>query len=298
MLKFLKAAPVSVPLLTGLIYTLLTICGKYLSPDTLGDDSVFLAIIVIQIIVFAVPSFLYYGLKGGKLNFPVVSGKISGNAVLFSIFALVVTVFGSMFIKLLLYSGGATIDNGKGYMDELFGSEDGAVGLFLAYALVPALCEEFFFRGIVLSEYKPYGSFNAVLISALYFTMVHFTVDGFLVYFFAGIMLGMVTAVCRSVYPAMAIHLLFNTFTLYSSPDFISNTVFNTGMLFVGFVLLVVTFIGAIFMFSRMEIIYDGYSKACEDMPLPEKSVNHLYLYITPALAVPIAVFIIINTLL
>lgn len=298
MQKLLKSTPISVPLLTGLIYLLLTLCGKYLTPDTLGDDSVFLAIIIIQIIVFAVPSFLYYGLRGGKLNYPVVAGKISGNTVLFTVAAFCVLLFGSLFVKLLFYSGGVDVGNSKGYMDELFYTEDGAVGLFLAYALIPALCEEFFFRGIVLSEYKKYGSFNAVLISALYFTMVHFTVEGFLIYLFAGLVLGAVTASCRSIYPAVVMHLLFNSYSLYSSPVFISSTVFNTGELFMGFVLLVVVLLSLVVMFSRLEIMYESYSTELKNEDLPEKSINHLYIYITPALVVPIAVFILINTLM
>lgn len=296
--KLLKATPVTVPLLTGLIYLLLSLCGKYIDKDTIGSDSVFLVIIILQIIVFAIPGFLYYGLRGGKLNTPVLSGKLTGNSVLFSIGAFGVMLFGSMLLKLFIYESGTTVGNEKGYMDALFQAEDGAVGLFLAYALVPAICEELFFRGIVLSEYKRYGSFNAVLISALYFTMVHFTTDGFLIYFFAGIILGVVTAVCRTIYPAIGMHALFNTYSLYGSTTFISNTVYNTSLVFVGFVLLVLLLLFGLFMFSRMELVYDSYSRLYKDEALPQKSYNHLYIYITPALVVPIGVFILINGLM
>lgn len=298
MLNILKSTPVSVPLLTGLIYLLLSLCGLYIDAETVGEDSVFLVIIIVQIVVFAVPSFLYYGIKGGKLNYPVVSGKLGAGRILFAIGAMGVMFFGCLLIKLLFYSGGVQVGNDKGYLDALYKAEDGAVGLFLAYALIPALCEEFFFRGIVLSEYKKYGSFNAVLISALYFTMVHFTTDGFLVYFYAGLILGVTTSVCRSIYPAVAMHTLFNAYYLYSSPSFISTMVFNTGTVFLGFVLLVALLISFVFMFSRLELLYRAESKLGTEAPMPEKSINHLYLYITPALIVPIAVFIIINALM
>lgn len=298
MLKILKSTPVSVPLLTVLIYLLLSLSGKYISEYNIGSDSVFLVIIIIQIMVFAVPSFIYYGAKGGKLNYPVVSGKISGNTVLFAVGALGVLFFGSMLIKLAFYTGGVAISNDKGYMDELFALEDGKVGLFLAYALVPALCEEFFFRGIVLSEYKKYGSINSIVISALYFTMVHFTTDGFLVYLFAGILLGGVTAASRSIYPAVAIHMLFNTYSLYGNASFIGTTVFNTGELFVAFVLVVLLLIFAVLMLSRLELIYRNYGDLYKDEPLPEKSINNMFIYITPALVIPIIAFITINALI
>lgn len=297
MLNILKSTPVSVPLLTVLIYLLLSLCGQYISAENIGADSVFLVIIIIQVLVFAVPSFIYYGVRGGKLNYPVVSGKINGNIVLFSLGAFGVLFFGNLLIRLLLYNGGVVVSNSKGYMDALFSAEEGKVGLFLAYALAPALCEEFFFRGIVLSEYKKYGSFNSILISALYFTMVHFTADGFIIYLFAGIILGAVTAVSRSIYPAVVIHMLFNTYSLYGNTAFIGTTVFNTSVLFVGFVLLVLFLVFAVLMLARLELIYRHHSVEYADEPLPEKSTNHLYIYITPALVVPIIAFIAINAL-
>ncbi|MBQ3195645.1 MAG: CPBP family intramembrane metalloprotease [Clostridia bacterium] len=297
MLGILKSTPVSVPLLTAIIYALLSLSGQYLSAENIGTDSVFLVIIIIQIIVFAVPSFIYYGLKGGKLNYPVISGKLNGNTGLFAAGAFGVVFFGSLLIKLAFYSNGVEIGNEKGYMDTLFALEDGKFGMFLAYALVPALCEELFFRGIVLCEYKKYGSLNSIIISALYFTMVHFTSDGFLIYLFAGFILGAVTAVSRSVWPAVAIHTLFNTYSLYGSATFIGTTVFNTGILFVGFVLVLLMLLSLVLMLARLELIYSSYSITYKDEPLQEKSINHLYIYITPVLVVPIIVFIIINAL-
>ncbi len=297
MLNILKSTPVSVPLLTAVIYVLLSLSGQYLSAENIGTDSVFLVIIIIQIIVFAVPSFIYYGLRGGKLNYPVISGKVSGNTVLFTAGAFGVVFFGCLLIKLVFYSSGVEVGNDKGYMDALFAMEDGKFGMFLAYALVPALCEELFFRGIVFCEYKKYGSVNSIIISALYFTMVHFTSDGFLIYLFAGFILGAVTSVSRSVWPSVAIHTLFNSYSLYGSANFISTTVFNTSLLFVGFVLVILLLLSAVLMLARLELIYSSYSIIYKDEPLQEKSINHLYIYVTPALVVPIAAFIIINAL-
>lgn len=298
MLKLLKSTPISVPVLTAVIYILLSLCGQYVSADTVGGDSVFLVIIVIQAIVFAVPCFLYYGLKGGKLNYPMLSAKLSGSAVLYSVGAFFVMILGSLLLQLLFYSGGKGLTFDKGYMDTLFLSEESGVGLFLAYCLIPAVCEELFFRGIVISEYKKYGTANAVIISTLYFTLVHFSVEGFLIYMFAGFILGVTVAVCRSVYPAMALHLAFNVYALYGNSAFISKTAFNTSALFVGFVLLVLLLLACAFMLSRLEFIFSAYSKDMDNKPLPEKSLNNIFIYITPALIVPIAVFIVINALL
>ncbi len=297
MLDLLKSAPVSVPLLTSVVYLLLSLCGKYISPQTIGDENVFLVIIVIQLIAFVLPSFIYYELKGGKSKLNTGVGKLTLSGVVFAAGAFLVLLFGSYLIRLAFYQSGTDAVLDKGYMDALFAGERSGIGVFLAYCLVPAVCEELFFRFVVINEYKPFGCVNAVVISALYFTMVHFTEEGFLVYLFAGLVLGTVAYVSRSVFPSIIVHICYNILTLYGRTTFISKTVYNTSAVFVAFVLAVLFLLSLAFMLSRMEIAYKDYANN-EAEALPPKSTEHLYIYITPALIVPIAVFILINTLL
>ncbi len=298
MLKTLKSAPVSVPLLTVAIYLLLSLCGRFLGPETVGENNIFLVVIVIQIIAFAVPCFLYLGIKGIKPEQYMLKGRINGNAVLLSVGAFFTLVLGTLALQLAFYRGGRGLSLDKGYMDSLFAGSGGGVGLFLSYCLVPAVCEELFFRGVVIGEYRKYGSFNAVLISTLYFTLMHFTAQGFVIYLFAGAVLGAAAVICRSVYPSMVLHTCFNMYALYGNSSFISKAAFNTSSVFMGFVLTVLLLLALAFTFSRVETVFEQYSKTDAEMPIPEKSINHLYIYITPALAVPIAAFLIINALL
>ena len=44
---------------------------------------------------------------------------------------------------------------------------------FITIALVPAFCEEFLFRGVVLSTLMPYGKSTAVVVSAVCFGLMH-----------------------------------------------------------------------------------------------------------------------------
>ncbi len=296
MQKILKSSPVSVPVLTAIVYLLLSLCGKYISPQSIGSDNVFLVIIIIQLLVFVVPCFIYREIKHGDEKVRIVSGKITLNNTVLAIGGFLVLLFGSYLIRLAFYQNGAEVGVDKGYMDKLFAGGSGSIGVFLAYCLVPAVCEELFFRSVVIKEYKAYGAFNAVLISALYFTMVHFTVDGFLVYFFAGILLGTVAFVSRSVFPSMLVHVAYNAIVLYGRTTFISKTVYNTSAVFVAFVFVLLFLISLAFMLSRMEIAYNGFAE--EEKELPPKSLENMYIYITPALIVPIAVFVIINTVL
>lgn len=82
--------------------------------------------------------------------------------------------------------------------------------LALALALLPALVEELFFRGGLLSGLEEWGQPAAILISALCFAMVHGSAVNFLGPLAAGLVFGYLTAVTDSIWPAVAGHLIHN----------------------------------------------------------------------------------------
>lgn len=85
----------------------------------------------------------------------------------------------------------------------------------LAYALVPAVCEEIAFRGLILTGL--HGRFrprNAILLSALLFALFHLNVFLFLPTFGLGVVLGLLTVRSRSLVPAIVFHFLHNAVLL------------------------------------------------------------------------------------
>lgn len=82
----------------------------------------------------------------------------------------------------------------------------------LAFALVPALCEEIAFRGFVLRglhlRFRPR---NAVLLSAFFFALFHMNVFLFVPTFVLGVVLGLLTVRSRSLLPAIFFHFLHNS---------------------------------------------------------------------------------------
>ncbi len=83
---------------------------------------------------------------------------------------------------------------------------------FISIALVPAVCEEFLFRGCVLSNLLPYGKTVAVLGSAFLFSLMHSNWPQYLYTFCAGIVLGVIYTETGSIWPGMFLH-LFNNFS-------------------------------------------------------------------------------------
>ena len=82
---------------------------------------------------------------------------------------------------------------------------------FISIAIVPALCEEFLFRGCVLSNLLPYGKYTAIIASAILFSVMHGNFAQFFYTFIAGLVLGLVYVETGSIWPCTFIH-LFNNF--------------------------------------------------------------------------------------
>lgn len=82
---------------------------------------------------------------------------------------------------------------------------------FIVISIVPAFCEEFLFRGAILTNLRPFGRTNAVIISAVLFAMMHQNVGQLLYTFAAGIVLGLVYEYTGSIWNCTILH-LFNNF--------------------------------------------------------------------------------------
>ena len=85
---------------------------------------------------------------------------------------------------------------------------------FITIALVPAFCEEFLFRGVVLSTLMPYGKSTAVVISAVCFGLMHGNFYQFLYTTVAGLILGAVYVMTDSIWPGTIIHMINNALSV------------------------------------------------------------------------------------
>ena len=90
--------------------------------------------------------------------------------------------------------------------------------MILAYAALPAFCEEFVFRGLLISEYEKRSSTAAVLLSSIFFALLHFDIERFPTYFFAGLMLALTLYASRSLLAAMVLHFCHNMIGIFGRP--------------------------------------------------------------------------------
>ncbi|MCW5884627.1 MAG: CPBP family intramembrane metalloprotease [Candidatus Kapabacteria bacterium] len=88
--------------------------------------------------------------------------------------------------------------------------------LYLAGALLPAVCEEFFFRGFLLQlSLKYYSKLTSLFIVSAIFSLLHFQIIAVLPLFIFGFLLGLLTLKTGRLSYAVLVHFLNNTFTLY-----------------------------------------------------------------------------------
>ena len=84
--------------------------------------------------------------------------------------------------------------------------------MLFSSAVVPAFAEEFFFRGMVLENLRPYGRTTAILWSALLFGLMHQSADQIFYTVMAGVVIGWVYVRTESIWPCVLLHFV-NNFT-------------------------------------------------------------------------------------
>lgn len=86
-----------------------------------------------------------------------------------------------------------------------------------AVAVLPGVCEELLFRGLVLGAYERCGTRRAVFISALLFASLHGSLQGLPVQLAIGIILGCAVCFTGTLHTGIMIHMLYNAFVLILS---------------------------------------------------------------------------------
>lgn len=88
---------------------------------------------------------------------------------------------------------------------------------FFLYAFLPAVCEEFMFRGLILRKLLPFGKHGAVFIAGLLFGLVHFDPPRIIFATIFGILVGYCYEYTGSLVMPMIIHFLNNAISVMAS---------------------------------------------------------------------------------
>ena len=185
--------------------------------QNLADTSVYLYLflyVIIAILVEAV--FFFAGLitaNNGKVAYfkaTTFNKKPSGKTLLFALIISVVSIFAfSGLTNVFVYSL-----QKFGYKTSLSNIYIPNFGFYILYVIivgvVPAICEESLFRGVILQGFRGKGKHFAVLMSALLFMLMHGGPDQTVHQFILGVILGYVFIYSGSLWVTIFIHFLNN----------------------------------------------------------------------------------------
>jgi len=84
----------------------------------------------------------------------------------------------------------------------------------IVIGIVPAVCEEFLFRGLILNALRKMGKWPAVLLSALFFSLMHTSMEQLPYTFILGVVIGYVVFETRNIWLGIIIHACNNSFVV------------------------------------------------------------------------------------
>lgn len=241
---------------------------SHFAEAALSRESEYVAVVLLQILIFLLPAILYAKLKEGSFAKQIRLCIPRREHIWFTVCMLVVMITGSLLISIL--TGGISSLSGSFTLYSTFtahfdGSFFAVLYAVVAYALLPAVGEELIFRGILCYEYERFGVPVAIGLSAILFAMVHFSFPLFPVYALLGALLGLVLYATRSVIPVMLLHAAYNVFGLFGQPYLSAFYVYAGSNEIFLFCLLVLFLLFSAFAAGEARKIYHRYAKANED---------------------------------
>lgn len=258
--KVIFRRTLTAPLLVLVCYIAMAL-SSFIDPRELsGGENIYLSVIVLQMLIFLIPGIIYCKLRGEETKRRLFIKGFGPRKLAFSIFAFITTLSGAALIKLGLYAVGYTSASYtlyENYVPSNTGSLGSIIYVLVALAILPAVTEEFVFRGIVLQEYRSAGvsRTSSLLISSLLFAMIHFNIAQLPVYFFGGIMFGAVMMVTESLPAAVTVHLLNNAASLFFEQQLLHLITQTNSVIFVLFTFTVIFLLFLILTIHSAEVI-------------------------------------------
>jgi len=188
------------------------ICAKYL-PIPLSSPLVLLGL---QLTVFLLPALIFIFLRGRGYARAIRLRRPRAVHLPLLLAAFFALLSGALLLS-ILFGGTDTVGNSAASFEKAAPLTPWQALIAVpVVALLPALCEELLFRGVLCTELDRRGAWRALLVGALLFSLIHFDLSNLPVYFFAGVLLTLVLYVTDSLIAAMLVHALYNLVSLFA----------------------------------------------------------------------------------
>ena len=163
---------IATPILLIVVFALIAASRMIPAAKIAVSDNPYLSVIVIQLLVFALPSIFWCTMRGKEYRGGLRIRPFSLSSIILVVFASVLLISGTALIGAGMSAAfpDSFASSRASYLSvaENAGLKDGLF-IVIAMAVVPAVTEEVLFRGVVLTEYTSKGIITAVFISSLSF---------------------------------------------------------------------------------------------------------------------------------
>ncbi len=300
-----SASPLQLPPILIICVLLLLLAARALSSALLTRENESLGLILLQVPVFLLPAIVWCRLRGISLAGRLRLRPPRPEQLFLFLALLVMMISGGLLTSIL--TGGIRSLGGEFTLYDTFtahlSNPSGALAAVLAYALLPAFCEEVVFRSVLCAEYEGRGVAVAIGVSSLAFAMLHCSLPHFLTYLLLGALLSCGMYATRSVWTAILLHLCYNLFCLFGQP-YLSAFYVNAGSneIFL-FCLGVLFLLSSALAAGEARKLYHLYAKANLDSsytkPLPLKETPQAFwsAVATPLWLLPLGIFLIASML-
>ncbi len=194
-----------------LVYIVASICGADL--ENITENTVYVIFATLVSPIAFVLTFVIIN-KFSRTNYIVALGiksKFSIKYLLVTIFLSLVCVFGMSNFVSLFDAVLAKIGFNGSYALPIPMDNFGYLVLnLIVLAVLPAICEELVFRGIIFNGLKQYGNMKAVFLSATLFMLVHSSVEQTVYPFFVGIVLALLMLRTNNIIYPILLHFFNN----------------------------------------------------------------------------------------
>lgn len=194
---------------SALVFGLFMLKGMDIVNAT-NTEAWLIATLVMEIVVIGIPPLIYLLASGMDIKHVVRINRAKGVELLLVLGMAVFGYFIVAFINLVWYSILSRIGTPVQPLFPSIKTGKQYILAILAMAVIPAVVEEFLFRGVILRGYERFGTLTAVVVSGVLFGLLHLNLVNLPAIIFLGIMIGYVVVRTDSIFSGMLYHFIQN----------------------------------------------------------------------------------------
>ena len=159
---------------------ILLLFTKLIDITLINRENEYFSVVILQMMIFILPGAIWCKFSGEKYMSGLRLRMIKADSLPIIISASLLIASGSLLIG-VLFGGLESLSNNFSLYDTFISKDQGTIPnkiyLIMAYAVLPAICEEFIYRGILCHEYERGGVLRAIIVSSVFFALLHFNLQ-------------------------------------------------------------------------------------------------------------------------